>query len=642
MKNTNLRLMDEFTRMDEERKKLSHKIQRSIYVFSFFFFIILCRLWYLQIYKGPDLKRYSENNRLKQQIITAPRGLIFSRDKKIIARNHLQSELILTPQHSKNLNQTVASISPIIEIPNSEILNKIQKSKKENGLFFPVPLKKQLNLKQIYQLKLLKTSFPELNIREYIIRSYPLSFISPQLIGYMGEISKNQTIELNNKFKGKFHFKWGDQIGQNGIEEAWEGELKGVNGISFIEVNAHSRRVINSELWSLPSKPPIEGQNLILTLDTDIQKAVYQAMNRKDSIGPRKGAVVVMKSNGEILAWASFPDFDANLFSKILPDKYWKELAQDPLKPMLNKAIQNHYPPASTLKPFIALAALQENIINQNTLIHSPSKIRLGNRIFHDHRKYGYGKINLSQAIEQSSNTFFYRIGQKLGIDQMAFYMSTFGLGKKTGIKISGEVMGFVPTKQWKQETFNEAWQAGEDLIHAIGQGYTLATPLQMAVAYNAIATGGLIVRPFLVRSIINSKNKVIKNFSSKIIDDLSWHINSEHFTTIKQALSQVVHGTHGTARWWKMKKYPMAGKTGTSQVLSFNQKDLYLNCRKRNIEQRHHGWFVAFAPIENPEITIAVLTEHSCSGPSGSVPIVRDIVQAYFQKYHKETTVMK
>ena len=633
---SNYRLTDEFTRMDEEIRKLAPKIGYSMYIFSFFFLIIACRLWYLQIYKGADLQHYSENNRLKKQTISAPRGLILSRDKKIIARNHLESELVFIPQHSKNIEETAQTIAPVMEQAPLEIFQKIQKSVKENGLFFPVRLKKNLNLKQVYQLKLLKTTFPELNIQEYMVRSYPLSFANSQPIGYIGEISKAQIKTLNNELTGPVHFQRGDQIGQSGIEEEWELDLKGQNGFSFIEVNAHNQRVIPSsqELWRLPSKKVFPGSNLILTLDTDIQQAAFSAMNRNDRIGPRTGAVVVMKTNGEILAWLSSPPFDSNLFSKTLSAQDWNQLVKDSSKSLLNRVIQSHYPPASTLKPLIATAALQENIIDKETLIESPSKIRLGRRVFHDHNKRGYGNINLTQALEQSSNTFFYKIGQQLGINQMAFYLSSFGLGKKTGIRINEEIPGFVPTSQWKLRALNEPWQAGEDFIHAIGQGYTLATPLQMAVAYNAIASEGLIVRPFLVQSIVDIHQKELKKFSSAVIDDLSQYIHKEHFQTIKQALYKVVHGERGTARWWKMKDYPMAGKTGTSQVRAFNQKELYKDCHKRPKEQRHHGWFVGFAPVEKPQITIAVLTENSCSGPGGSVPVARDIVRAYFKKY--------
>ena len=628
-------LSDEFTRMDEERKKINEKIKYALYVFSFLFFILTARLWYLQIHKGLDLKKYSENNRLKKQVISAPRGLIFSQGGGLIARNHLESKLVLIPQHSKDIKKTAQTLSPIIGEKSEEIERLIEKSKKERGAFYPYELKKELSLKQIYRLKLLKTDFPELDIQEYMIRSYPAGALS-QLIGYTGAVSKEQAQELKSKRRPYY---WRGSMGQSGIEKAWEEELGGKDGLSFIEVNAWSRRVLDKnsaqDLWPLPIKKAVPGRHLVLTIDQDIQEAALHAMDRKDRIGKRKGAVIVMKTGGEILAWLSLPYFDSNLFSKIIPRENWKKIAQDSSQFLLNKAIQNHYAPASTIKPFIALAALQEKIIDKNTLIDSPGRVRLGRRFFHDHNIAGYGKISITEAIERSSNTFFYQIGQKLGMDVMADYLSAFGFGQKTGVRLPGEIKGFVPTKKWKLDTFNEPWQAGEDLIHAIGQGYTLTTPLQLISAYNVIASGGKRVRPFIVKSVIHPETGEVKNFSSKVIQDLSPRIDEEHFQTVREALEKVVSGANGTARWWKMKKGSMAGKTGTSQTLSFDAKEIHKDCMTRKPEQRHHGWFIAFAPALKPEITVLVLTENSCSGSSGSVPIARDIVRAYLKKYH-------
>lgn len=631
-----LKPVSEFTRMDAELKNLSKRIHYAKYIFSAFFLIIAGRLWYLQIYKGPNLRRYSENNRLKRQILQAPRGLILSRDRKILTNNHLELELLLTPQYSKNIERVAKIISPIIDVPYKALVAQIKKSKKERGQFFPISLKKQLNLKQVYHLKLVQETFPELNIKEYIVRFYPQNNQGVHLLGYTGQISKRQIDVLNEKFKGELHFRSGDIIGQNGLEQVFEKDIRGRDGFSFIEVDAHSRQVLTSSEFpfEFKSEKPVPGRHLILTIDSDVQEAAFKAMNRKDRIGPRNGAAIAMKANGEIIAWISSPNFDPNLFSHTLSDDYWEELKKNPDKPMLNKVIQNHYPPGSIIKPLLALAALQEEVITSNTLINSPARIRIGRRVFHDHKQIGYGRINVLQAIEESSNTFFYQLGQQLGMDKMAEYYKAFGLGKTTQISLNGEVAGFVPTPQWKEETIKEKWQGGEDLVHAIGQGYILTTPIQALVMYNAIATNGKVVRPYVVQSIINSQNEVLETIPSKVIKDLSENIDPEHFETVKQALIRVVHGQKGTARWWKIKNHLIAGKTGTSQVRSFNRQNLYKECRLKPLKDRNHGWFVAFAPADNPELTVAVLTEHSCSGSVGSAPIARDIFKSYFDKY--------
>ena len=558
-----LKPMSEFNRMDEELKKLSKRIHCAKYIFSAFFLIIAGRLWHLQVYRGSDLRRYSENNRLKKQILQAPRGLILSRDHKILTNNHLELELLFTPQYSKSIEQSAKAISPIIGISYQDLEEKIKKSKKERGQFFPISLKKQLNLSQVYHLKLLKETFPEINIKEYIVRFYPQNNQGVHLLGYTGQISKKQIDVFNKKFKGELRFKSGDVIGQNGLEQAFEQEIRGRDGLSFIEVNAHSKQVItHSEFpFDFKSEKPTPGRHLRLTIDSDIQETAFKAMNRADRIGPRKGAVVAMKTNGEILAWISSPNFDPNLFSNTLSDEYWSQLKKSPDKPMLNKVIQNHYPPGSIVKPFLALAALQEGLITPHTLIHSPAKMRIGRRVFHDHKQAGYGRINVFQAIEESSNTFFYQLGQQLGMDKMADYYKAFGFGRAVQISLPGEIDGFVPTPQWKEEEFNEKWQGGEDFVHAIGQGYLLTTPIQALIAYNAIATNGKIIQPYVVQSIMNSQNETLKTFSSKVIKDLSKEIDPLHFETVKQALTRVVHGPKGTARWWKIKNHLIAGK---------------------------------------------------------------------------------
>ena len=629
----------ELTRADQEVKKIAKKIHLAKYVLIAFFVIITGRLWYLQIIKGPHLRIYSEHNYLKRKELKAPRGVFLSRDNKILASNQLQLELQVIPQHSKNVKKVSKDISSIINVPSKNIEESILKSKKQRGLFYPVTLKKQLTINQAFKLKRIRTLYPEININEYIIRFYPLKEKAFHALGYMGEVSQIQLKKWKHLFNEAFYFKLGDIIGQNGIERMWEKDIRGYDGVHFIEVDAYSRHVLKASqqyLWNLKPKESIAGHHLLLTIDEDIQNTAFKAMNRKDSIGPRKGAVVVMKTNGEILALVSSPSYNPNKFSMVLSSEAWQEVKRKSSKLLLNKAIQNHYPPGSIIKPFVTLAALQEGLIQTNTVINSPSKIILGNRAFHDHNQKGYGDIDLFQAIEESSNTFFYQVGRKLGMNVMAKYFRLFGFGEKTGVKLPGEIMGLIPTTKWKEKNFKAKWQGGEDLVHAIGQGYTLVTPIQAAVAFNAIATNGKVVRPFFVKRIINSEDQVIKEFSEKQIDDLSRYIDVQYFEAVKKALTQVVHGSKGTARWWKINRYKMAGKTGTSQVHSFKKSEVYKDCRRKEISKRNHGWFVAFAPAENPEIVVSVLTENSCFGSSGSAPIARDIVRSYMKKYPK------
>jgi len=308
-----------------------------------------------------------------------------------------------------------------------------------------------------------------------------------------------------------------------------------------------------------------------------------------------------------------------------------------------NKVIQDHFSPGSTFKPIVAIAALQEKIITPTTLINAPASIKFGRRLYHDHSKNGYGNISVFEALERSSNVFFYKMGISLGIDRMASYAKALGMGERTLIELPNEVSGLIPTSEWKKRAKGEEWQPGENLSNAIGQGFVLATALQMAVAYNTIGLEGRVVRPMIVKKILGPDNAVIKEFEPQVLRDVSSEtyegvkIDKKTFETVKEGMRRVANGTAGTARWWKVPGVEMAGKTGTSQVRSFSAEEIYDKCELRPMMQRHHGLFVAFAPADKPEITVAVLAEHSCHGNTGGAPVARDVVLAYMQKYHPE-----
>ncbi|MDE0518085.1 MAG: penicillin-binding protein 2 [Bdellovibrionales bacterium] len=622
-------------RMEEELQEIIHRWKWVSWIMVGAGLILASRLWYLQIIHGEKLRKSSEINRLKETKIQAPRGLIFDRNNKILVDNFLDLKLTITPQYINNLEEAAKDISTIIQIAPQYIIEKVKSGEKKYGPFRPVIIKKHLTFNQVVGLKFLQWDYTGLDIQTTIIRHYPLNKNGAHLFGYLGEITKNQILTFNKKYKSRLHFQSGNIIGKSGLENIWEYELRGIDGFEFVEVDVHNRKSISNiaGLWSFEPKKPIPGRNLILTIDKDLQEKTYSSFLRKDKIGPRYGSAIVMKNNGEILAWVSYPSYDPNIFSMGLSASKWMNLAYDPTKPLINKVIQEHYAPGSTFKPIITLAALQEGLLTEQTLIESPKEFIFGRRTYHDYRKTGHGSINLFSALERSANVFFYKIGIELGIDKIAKYARLFHLGQKTNIKLDGEVAGFIPDSQWKKKHLGEAWQPGEDLVHAIGQGFILVTPLQMAVAYNAIATSGNIVKPFIVKKITDINNKEIKSFQAEISSTINNNqIAKEHFKTIRKALKKVVHGSEGTARWWKTKEVKVAGKTGTSQVIAFSKETIHDKCQKRPLKQRHHGWFVAMAPAEKPEITVSVLTEHSCSGSSGSAPIARDIIHWYFK----------
>jgi len=589
------------------------------------FFILWARVAYLQVYEGKNFRRFSDNNRFRKQFLSAPRGLVLDRNQKILIGNKNIIQLKLNLNHIENIEEVLKKVSLIINTPISTIQKHIEKAEKIYGYYHPITIKSSLSLQEIHKLKLLHWDYPGVYLEDAHIRIYPLKDNGSHILGYVGLISKQEReiIQKDNLFIHPL-----DTVGKRGIEKIYDKHLRGLHGWNFVEVDALNRisqQTISPQLF--PKQNPQPGHNIILTLDKDLQQIADQAMNKKDSIGPRMGAVIVMKTNGEILALVSVPGFDSNRLSQGLKQKTWDELSKRHSKLFINKAFQEHYSPGSTFKPFVAIAALSEGIISKNTLLHSPNQLNFGNRIFHDNSRVGHGLINITTALEKSANTFFYQIGDQLGIHTINRYAKLFGFGNSTDLKLKGESPGLLPNPIWKQKHSQQLWHLGDTINVSIGQGFLLTTLMQLTVAYNAIATEGLLVQPFLVQKIGD------QHIQHTIKDTLTDRIERKHFQTVKEGLKQVVEGRYGTAQYWKIKNLSYGGKTGTAQVISLTTKNRYKKCKNLIKNHRHHGLFIAIAPIEKPQIIVSVLTEHSCFGSIGSVPIARDIIQYYMTK---------
>jgi penicillin-binding protein 2 len=604
--------------------------------------IFISRLWFLQIIEGAELREFSEKNRIKQVKIFAPRGLVVDRDGQTLIENKPGFEAIILPQFVKETDHLISTVAPILNSDPAKLKSLIHRSRKQNGPFTPVKLKENLSREEVFRLKRLRLEIPGLDIRETVVRHYPLADNGSQMLGYVAEISKRQIPVYNQMFKGVL-FEQGDIVGKTGIEEVLERDLRGQNGIQFIQVDAFGREVnsANQAIYgeNISDKEPTPGRTVVLTIDSEVQKAAYESFKTNNRIG----ALVAMKSNGEVLAWISSPSYDSNQFSTGISNQLWSSLINDPFKPLRNKVVQDFFSPGSTFKSLVALAALEEKIISPNTYVNCPGQLWFGNRPYHDHVKGGQGNITVFEALERSSNVFFYKMGISLGIDRMHNYISLFGLGAKTGIELPREVAGTMPSSAWKKSAIGEEWQPGENLSVAIGQGFVQSTPLQMAVAYNAIGTEGKVVKPFIVKKLLDHDGSTLYEGAPNQVRDLTQvqpngvKLSTSTFKTVKSALKLVVHGERGTAKFLKTPGIEIAGKTGTSQVIGFSASEIYAKCENQPIHKRHHGWFVAWAPADNPQITVAALAEHSCHGSTGAGPLVRDTIKAYFEKYHKE-----
>lgn len=609
-------------------------------------FLILGRLWYLQIIAGTELRQFSEKNRVKETKLPAPRGLFLDRENRVMVDNLPGFDVTISPQYATKLNETAEAVGQILEIEPARIVADVRKSRRRDGPFRPVKIKDNASMDEVFRLKILRWDHPGLNINESIVRYYGLKDNAAQLFGYVGEISREQIPLYNTRYKGHVLFEQGDIVGKSGLEEIWDVQIRGKDGMSYVEVDARGREAPseNPIYFGFQPQPAVSGHNLVLTIDKDLQDAAYTAMKRKDRVGDRIGGAIMIKSDGEILAWVNGPSFDPNVISGGASQELsqiWSSLVNDPFKPFRNKVIQDPISPGSTFKPFVALAALQEKLITARTLVFSPGQLKFGRRVYHDHVQQGYGSIDVMTAIQHSSNVFFYKMGISLGIDKMASYAKLLGLGSKTGVQLGHESSGLIPTSEWKLKNFGEEWQPGENLSNAIGQGFMLTTALQLAVSYNAIALEGQVVRPFLVKKIIDQDNKVIREFQPEIVRDASkpnddgLSIDKAHFKVAKEGLRRVVES--GTGRAVRLPGIQVGGKTGTVQVRSQSAEEIHKRCEGRPLLLRDHGWFVGFAPVDKPEVTVAVLAEHSCWGAEGAAPVAHDMLLSYFQKYHPE-----
>jgi len=597
------------------------------------------RLWYLQIINGTELRQFSEQNSIKETKIPAPRGIVYDRNREILVENLPGFEATISPQYVVDLNRTAEVVGHALNIPTATVINMVQRSRRMNGPFRPVRIKENLSRDEIFALEMIKLDYSGIDIKETVLRSYPLASNGAQLFGYVGEISKKQLPIINERYAGQFKLQQGDMIGKSGLEETLDLWLRGRDGSSVMQVDARGREAVTevSLLGSLAGlQEAIPGHNVVLTLDKDVQAAAFNALNGQGRIG----AAVAMRSNGEILAWVSSPSFDPNSFSSGISAGVWSQLINDPDKPLRNKVIQDIHAPGSTFKPLVAVAALNEKVVGANTLVHAPGVLRFGTRLYHDAHREGHGHVSIKAAIERSSNVFFYKMGIALGIDRIFKYTSALGIGQRTGIDLNRENPGLMPNAKWKKETMGEEWQPGENLSNAIGQGFVLTTPLQITVAYNAIATRGKVYRPFVVRQILGPENKVIREFGPQLVRDLGdpnsdIYVPPQVFDTVREGMRLVVEGDRGTARAQRLPYVEMAGKTGTAQVMSFSADQIYAKCDQRPKHQRHHGWFIGYAPADEPEIAFGVFAEHGCSGAGGAAPVAKAMVQAYYEKYH-------
>ncbi|MCC6277184.1 MAG: penicillin-binding protein 2 [Oligoflexia bacterium] len=627
----------------EDVKEYSDRFRFFYVAVGIAFAILFLRLWYLQIIRGTELRRFSEQNQLKEEKIPAPRGMLLDRNGELLVDNLPNFIVTLTPQHVVGLDQVAGQLATILSLKKEDIIEDVKQSRKQNGMFKPVIIKENISRDEVAAVERIKFDTPGLRVVMGIKRNYLDGENGAQIFGYTGEVSKQELPVLNRSRTADNKLKAGDVIGKAGLEKRWDPELRGVDGAKFVSVDAREReiQVGRDLLGGYPDAADyVPGKNITLTIDKDLQRDGYESMKRNNLMG---SVVALDPNSGEILTMLNLPSFNPNHFSTGIPPEIWTKLVNDPFKPLRNKAIQDHYPPASTFKTVVGLAALQEGVINLNTSYNCTGLLRFGRRDYHCWVKHGHGRVNFFEALERSCDVFFYQVALNLGIDKISKYARRLGMGSRTGIPLDNERSGLVPDTEWKKKTLGEEWQPGENLSNAIGQGFMLITPLQLAVTYATIGTDGKVYQPFLVKNVKDTDGKTIFEGTPRLLRNVQEagstnepQVTKETFEHVKKALSLVFQGGHGTAGRYRIPGINIGGKTGTAQLFQLSKEQVYMKCENRELKQRHNGWLAAFAPIDNPRIDVVVHSEHSCHGTAGG-PVVKDLLISYFRKYEPD-----
>ena len=602
----------------ETNDALKKKIRVFATLVIFSFFCLSVRIWYLQILKWQYLTGLSENNRIRMVSLPPYRGTIKDRNGETLVSIRPSFNLYITPEDARDSDSSLNFLEKKISFQRDKLKTNMKREKS----FKDILIKADISREQVAFVEENNMRLPGIKIKAEPLRNYVYKDLMSHVLGYLGEISKSKLKSSNNSF-----YSQGDFVGKNGLENVFESTLRGRKGHKEVEADVSGR-----ELKVLRKLSSESGDNLVLTLDVRIQEELEKAMaSTPEKI--RNGSAVAMKvQTGEILAITSKPSFDPNEFAAGITPGNWKKLVNDEMHPLQNRSIHSQYPPGSTYKIAVAYAALEEGVIDPETTIYCPGHFKLGRGRYRCWKKRGHGAVKLHDALVQSCDVFFYTVGHRLGIDTLARYAKKFGFGVPTGLGLSREKSGLVPSTQWKIENRKEPWLLGETISASIGQGYNLVTPLQQANMIASVANGGMLLKPYLVKRIEEPGGKTIKEFFPEIKERITG--NSESFEFIRKALRDVVNGPKGTGKRSRLKDIIVSGKTGTVQVVRMKSDGEKDKEDETPYKYRDHAWFVAFAPYEKPEIAVAVLVEHGGHGGAAAAPIAKKIFKKYFQLY--------
>src|SRR5580698_1121984 len=605
--------MARFTRREKNRPipKLAPRIAGLMALVVAVLITASLRLYYLQVIKHHELAELADRNRIRIQRLPALRGLVFDRHHRPLVDTKPSFDAVIVPEDTPDLNSTITRLKKLIG-PN-DMAKKVEDADDDGRPDFePVMVEERLNWPQVVALETHQLEFPGVSLQVTPRRHYLYDSLAAHLLGYVGEVTVKDLNRLPD-------YRMGDDIGKFGLERSWESTLRGDSGGQEIEVDSIGRRL--RMLREIPERP---GNSVVMTIDLDLQQVAENA------IGARAGALVAIDPNtGYILAMASHPAYNPNIFAGGIQSSAWRELISDPSHPLENRSIQGIYPPGSTFKVVDSIAGLMDRTMTTSTTYNCPGGIWFGNREYRCWRKQGHGNVSFHRAIVESCDVFFYDVGQHLGVDRIAAWAHALGLGKKTGIELDNEKAGTIPSTQWKEHRFHERWYPAETLSVAIGQGYVAVTPIQLAELAAEVANGGTLYKPQFVSQIDALDGSVIKTFPPVVENQT--RIDPQVLTELRSAMGDVVNASDGTGKAAKIDGIIVAGKTGTAQVVKEAQgartKETALSDKNRD-----HGWFMAFAPVDHPKIAIACIIEHSGHGGSTAAPVVKAVMEKYFE----------
>lgn len=576
---------------------------------------LIIRLVYLQIVGHQHYSLLAKDNSVKLVPMVPNRGIIYDRKGKVLAENTISYSLELIPEKISDLDDSIERLRVLLEIPDDKI-EQYHKLRKRQKPFVATPLLTNMSNEELARFAVARPYFPGVDIQTHLVRHYPYADLAAHVVGYVGRINEEELKKLpSSEYRGSTH------IGKLGIEKSYETDLHGKTGYAEIETNVQSRL-----LNTLREVSPTPGTNLYLTLDIDLQKTAYEAL------GFYNGAVVAIEiKTGGVLVFASRPGFDPNPFVVGIGNDAYQALNKSEDRPLYNRALRGLYPPGSTIKPFIALAGLENNVIKAQQPLYCPGFYQLPgvSHRYRDWKKGGHGSVNMNMAITQSCDVYFYRLAGMLGIDNLHDFLQKFGFGELSGIDLIGEKPGLLPSREWKKENRKQDWYPGETLITGIGQGYHQVSPLQLARATAILGNRGKIVTPVLVDKLVTPEGPM----PGPKIDTQNLGLKPNNLDEVIKGMINVVHSGSGTAKRISQDiTFQIAGKTGTAQVFGIKQNAKY-NEKEIDFKLRDHALFIAFAPADDPQIAVAVIAEHGGHGGSVAAPIAAEVIKQYLNE---------